>query len=220
MKKMIIGASLTIIISLSAFILIRTGYVLDSNPELAEPKAVQIISWASLAISLFVAGLGMVHVYSTGNISFLVKGMLILATVFVAIDILAHYQTFHSYKIGYSKNSDYIENEWIKGVSLEEVSALLISADDALVYIGREGCKDCMILEEKLSPILENHSVEITAYYTSLDREKMNNDEYVNFLNLYKINSVPVVIWVKDGKLKKKWDNPINSLDQIEKAIG
>ncbi|WP_090172139.1 thioredoxin family protein [Eubacterium oxidoreducens] len=217
MKKYLLGILMMIPIMVSVIILIRGGYILDSNPSISESTASSVMSWISLIFAVLAVVLIMAwRSADRGKFSII---LLIVSVALCVINIVIHYNEFKGYTVGAAKQEDYIESEWFDGVSLREVEDVLTNADDVVVYIGREDCQDCFEFENEITTVLERDSVELTTYYTNLDQEKSNNDEYQSFLEAYGINSVPFVIWAKNGEVQATWDDPMNNIESIEEAI-
>lgn len=120
---------------------------------------------------------------------------------------------------GYSKASnpyanDYIDSEWIRGITLEEVKASISSEEENILYFGRNDCNDCVEFEKQFETILEEYQVENNGYYTNLDRDGDNAAEMYKLLADYDITEVPALIVVKDNQLIQKLD--VNDIEQIE----
>lgn len=219
MKKYLLGIFMMIPVAISAIILFRTGYILDSNPSIHESDIATAISWLSLTFGTVAVVVGLIELQKSNDNSKLTISLLIAAVAICSVNTAIHCNEFRGYTIESAVQADYIDNEWFDGLTLAEIEDILLNADDAVVYIGREDCKDCHEFEKEIAPVLERNSVELPTYYTNSDREKSNNDEYRNFLNKYGIESVPFVIWTKEGKIQSAWDDPINSIGNIEEAL-
>ena len=216
MRNYLFGIIISACVIISCLELIRTGYVLDSNPEISESIAASVIGWSALILSVIGAAVVAASIMKSGVISRTAAVTVVIAAFAVILNSFYYYNEYRTYGIS---DEDYIESEWIKGNTLKITESILAEAEDSLVYIGRDDCKDCAAFEEKLIPILKKEEVQISAYYTNLDREKPDNREYENFLKKYEINSVPCVFWVKEKKIYQRWDDPITHLDEIKSAM-
>ena len=216
MKNLFAGVVVAICMIVSVGCLIYSGYVLDANSDLTESTVTCTAGWIALVLSLAAIAVLVISIVKTETISksaWMLLMLCVLATSFSAF-------RFHSEFAGYkTTDDDYISNEWIRGNTLELTEAILSGEEEAVVYIGRYDCKECIEFENALTPILDRNGVEISGYYTDEDREQADREKYDEFIKKYEIDSVPCVFWVKEGKINKKWNDPINSLDEIEKAI-
>ena len=125
---------------------------------------------------------------------------------------------------------EYIEDEAFSEMTLDDLKSCFVAdsgfgkADESesyLVYIGREGCKECDSFEKAISPILSSDGVDesLLAYYTSEDRDGPRSGEMYSLLDDVDVDSVPTVMVVLDGKVLFRWDNPVADIDQIESYL-
>lgn len=224
-RDYIIGISSFFLLCLSAGLLIYSGLLRDANMDIDMPSWMDLGIWALLVIN-FILFVGSV-VYLAAKISSKREYRRFSGIIFVSVLIClvgngifscSYYSFASEYKI--SRGADYIDNEWLEGICLQDMKELMADArDDVIVYIGREDCRDCKKFEEEFLKILEKHSVITPTYFTDQDREGENREELDKFLALYGIESVPCVFFVSGGKVVQKWDNPIDSISEIESYL-
>lgn len=88
----------------------------------------------------------------------------------------------------------------IQNINLEQLEN--INSGDFIIYIGRPTCDYCTEAYDYLYKYSLENSVQIHYYDTSGDRE--NNKEYMEqVLKEYKTETVPAVIFIKNGKADK-----------------
>lgn len=224
-RDYIIGILSFFLLCLSAGLLIYSGLLRDANMDIDMPVWISLGLWALLVIN-FILFVGSV-VYLAAKILSKREYRRFSGIIFVSVLIClvgngifscSYYSFASEYKI--SGGADYIDNEWLEGICLEDMKELMADArDDVIIYIGRKDCRDCKKFEEEFLKILEKHSVITPTYFTDQDREGENREELDKFLALYGIESVPCVFFVSGGKIVQKWDNPIDSISEIESYL-
>ncbi len=227
MKKRdyIIGILSFLLLCLSAGLLIYSGLLRDANMDINMPAWMIMGLWALFVIDfiLFVGSVIYLTAKAASKREYEGFSRVILVSFLVclvgnSIFSCSYYSFASEYKI--SGKSDYIDNEWLEGICIDDMKELMADArDDVIIYIGREDCRDCKKFEEEFLRILEKHSVITPTYFTDQDREGEKREELDEFLALYGIESVPCVFFVSGGKIEKKWDNPIESISEIESYL-
>jgi len=218
MKKVVFGMIAMFCLFSSAAGLIYTGYLLDSNPDLVLSNITLCMVWTAFFCSIGLVVIGVFSFNSNKNHTKLFILSMVVTILISSVSAVFYYNEARGYTVS-NGNNDYIESEWIRGNSLEVIKSILCEGEDALVYIGREECKDCGVFESNMIPILEEYSVELSAYYIDQDRNKKNDPDYDEFIKEYQIESVPCVLWVQNGHITKKWDNPSEDINEIEAAF-
>lgn len=142
--------------------------------------------------------------------------LLVAANVYFGLN---YYIIVKPYSLSEIENQDYMASNYFRGISLDEFQKDLSSNNEILIYIGRDDCKQCKEFENNMEKILEQYYVEIPAYYTTQDREGSRSEEMYNILDMYKIESVPAVVLVRDSNIVKIWDNPIEQLEEIKSYL-
>lgn len=224
-KDYMIAVLSFLLLCLSAGLLIYSGYLRDCYMEIDEPVFIDVGLWVLFVFNfiLFVCSVIYLSVKIISKKEYKIFSQIVSATFLIcfggSVVFSCSYYSFASeYKI--SKDVDYIENEWLEGIRLEDMEELMASAgDDVVVYIGREDCKDCRKFEDAFTEILEKHSVITPTYFTNQDRDGENREKLDIFLSSYDINSVPCVIFISGGKVVEKWEDPMNNISEIETYI-
>lgn len=224
-RDYIVGILSFLLLCLSAGLLIYSGLLRDANMEINMPAWMDLGIWALLVID-FILFVGSV-IYLTAKIaskreyrrfSRIILVSFLICLVGNGIFSCSYYSFASEYKV--SGSADYIDNEWLEGICLEDLKELMADArDDVIIYIGREDCRDCKKFEEEFLRILEKHSVITPTYFTDQDREGENREELDKLLELYGIESVPCVFFISGGKIVHRWDNPIDSISEIESYL-
>lgn len=224
-RDYLIGILSFLLLCLSAGLLIYNGLLRDANMDIDMPVWMDLGLWALLVMDfiLFVGSIIYLSAKIASKREYIRFSRIILVSFLIClvgngIFSCSYYRFANEYKI--SGSADYIDNEWLEGICLEDMKELMADArDDVIVYIGREDCRDCKKFEEEFLKILEKHSVITPTYFTDQDREGENREELDKFLALYGIESVPCVFFVSGGKVTQKWDNPIDSISEIESHL-
>lgn len=208
-------------LAISSFVLIKTGYILDSQPSVHLSNWNTCLFWTTLVVSVILFVVSIIHttLIVSGSKGLAKRYLITIAVcifVLTCIDGICFYKFYHENRS--ISAEDYVESDWITGTTLDNIENVMNGAEDTLVYIGREDCKECKTFEAALTNVLKRYSTEIPAYYTNLDRDN-GNDKYEQFLEEYNIESVPVVFWIKDGKIQERWDNPKKEIIEIEKCL-
>lgn len=211
MKRLIITS--WIIVGSLLLLFIAYGYIRDVE-GITGKTYVEVIFWWTTCISVIVAIILSIKTI-IADISIrklkVVKGILVVSFIFV-IFLTGWLVGIVEYNSVYK---DYISTEWIRGVTFDELKQIANNNDENVIYIGRNDCKECKIFEEDISIILEKNEVEITGYYTNLDRDGEKSREMYQWLDRNEIDSVPMVIVTTNGNLKRTFCS--NDLKAIER---
>jgi thiol-disulfide isomerase/thioredoxin len=92
-------------------------------------------------------------------------------------------------------------------ISLEEFKSILDAKEDKIiyVYVGRDSCPTCNTIYPTLCSIGQSENINLLYYSTEPDRE-IRPEEMNDLLNDLKIERVPVVLQIEEGKIKKIYD--------------
>ncbi len=92
-------------------------------------------------------------------------------------------------------------------ISLEEFKSILDAKEDKIiyVYVGRDSCPTCNTIYPTLCSIGQSENINLLYYSTEPDRE-ICPEEMNDLLNDLKIERVPVVLQIEEGKIKKIYD--------------
>lgn len=224
-KDYILGILSFLLLCLSVGLLIYSGYLRDSYMDIDMPLFIEVGLWALLLLDFLFFTSNVIYLTAkivsrqeNRKFSKVMGAVFILCLAVNAVFSISYYRFSSEYKI--SKDVDYIENEWLEGISLEDMKELMETAqDDVVVYIGRDDCKDCRKFEEVFTIILDKHSVITPTYFTNQDKDGKNRSELDEFLSRYEIESVPCVFFISGGKVVKKWEDPVNCISEIETYI-
>lgn len=91
------------------------------------------------------------------------------------------------------------------------------SSKEHLIYIGRPSCPYCQMVQPKLEKISKKNYFQL-RYFNTDDARKSNEKKLNHLLSKMNIQSVPIVIVVKENQIVKKWD-AVNDLQEINKYI-
>ncbi|WP_088808571.1 MULTISPECIES: thioredoxin family protein [Listeria] len=77
---------------------------------------------------------------------------------------------------------------------------------DGFVYVGRPSCVDCQAFQPILKEVLQEENwPEKMAYYNTDAASKENRDKMMDLLKGMDIDSVPTMVYLKDGKVASKF---------------
>lgn len=214
-----------LLLCLSAGLLIYSGYLRDCYMEMDAPVFIDLGLWVLFVFNfiLFACNVIYLSVKIISKKEYKIFSQIVSATFLISfggsvVFSCSYYSFASEYNI--SKDVDYIENEWLEGISLEDMEELMADAgDDVVLYIGREDCKDCRKFEEAFTEILEKHSVITPTYFTNQDKDGENREKLDVFLSSYDIDSVPCVFFISGGEVVEKWEDPVNNISEIETYI-
>lgn len=202
-----------IIISL---MLVWNGYLRDIE-ELMGDSYLEYILWIGLFVSIITAALILIKKVRAQNTFLIIIKTIVVVIIIVCVFISGFYSGKYNIAI---KNSDYIQNEWIAGITLGEMKKYATNGEENLIYIGRDECHECAEFEKEFTKLLKKYEVEASAYYTNIDRDGRNAESMYEFLDKYNVNLVPCVIVIKNEKLIHLYSSTeINKIDEYYKSI-
>lgn len=210
-----------LLLCLSAGLLIYSGYLRDSYMEIDEPVFIDLGVWVLFVFNfiLFICNVIYLLVKIISKKEYRIFSQIVSTALLIcfggSVVFSCSYYSFAS-EYNISKDVDYIENEWLEGISLEDMEELMANARDDVVYIGREDGRDCRKFEDAFTEILEKHSVITPTYFTNQDKDGENREKLDTFLSSYDIDSVPCVFFISGGKVVEKWEDPIDNISEIE----
>ncbi|MBM5693719.1 thioredoxin [Listeria seeligeri] len=93
-----------------------------------------------------------------------------------------------------------------------------------VIYVGRPTCEDCQAFQPILKKELETRQLEQPmAYYNTDKASEKSRDEMVAFLKKMDIDSVPTMVYLKDGKVTSTYeatDEPEKLTEWMNKVSG
>ncbi len=228
MKKKLQIALLIIdffLVILNIAVWINQGYFRDIFPQAVMRGDIEIFFLIALPVTVIVFIVDVYFLIKSKETAHMSLPEKIISIVIVLAFLLhlyygyAYLQSVTPYWQSLKEDYDYISSEYLRGIQLDELKLELQSEEPSLLYIGREDCGECVEFEKSFEPLLEKYYTEIPVYYTSIDRDGPRSQEMYEVLDEYQIDSVPIVILMKENKLIEKWENPIEELDEIEKYL-
>lgn len=137
----------------------------------------------------------------------LLGGILIVLYIFEWINVKKEEKLMNSYLITSSTINSKIEDfDSLKQILNETSSSYFI-------YLSYTGNEDVYKFEQELKKVIDNYGLNDNFYYMDLTKIMNDNENYLELVNNnlnINIDRVPVIIYVKDGKIE---DN--NILDGI-----
>lgn len=199
-----------------SIMLIWNGCLRDVE-ELTGESYLDYILWIVLFFSIITAVLISIKKVRARNNFLIIFKTIVVVIIMVCIFISGFYSGKYNITI---QNSDYIQNEWIAGITLNELKKYAANGEENLIYIGREDCHECVEFEKEFTKILRKYDVEASAYYTNIDRNGENAESMYDVLDKYNVNSVPCVIVVQNEKLIHLYSSTeMNKIDEYYKSI-
>ncbi|MEE3362010.1 MAG: hypothetical protein VZQ84_00460 [Anaerovoracaceae bacterium] len=122
------------------------------------------------------------------------------------------------YKYGNERCIDYVPNEYMRGMTAMGIARTVAESKGAVLYIGDKENEACAKFEEAVTPLLEKYGAVIGTFYESVAAAGAEFEKK-RFKQDYDIDAVPCVLHVKDGEIVSRWDDPVNSLGEIEAAL-
>jgi hypothetical protein len=156
--------------------------------------------------------------------NYIIALVMSLAAIFLTYYIFAWYNVLEEKKYGesYLIKSDTISLE-VNDI-LEIENTFTESPSEYFIYIGYRNDEEEYKLEKSLKKIIDKYNLNEEFYYIDVT-DLMSNDDYIDELNAAlnltdnKINSVPTIIYVKngqvpsDGIIKREDENMMNASD-------
>lgn len=105
-------------------------------------------------------------------------------------------------------------------ISLEKFESILNAKEDEIlyIYVGRDSCSTCNAIYPTLCSIGQSENINLMYYSTEPDRE-IRPEQMNDFLNDLKIERVPVVLQIEQGKIKKMYDGEEFVKNYVKKGI-
>ena len=169
-NKKIINISILLIplliIGIHAFMLINYGYIRDEYYRVNISDILASCLWIGIFLSMFATMViyGLIALDKI-RIAIIILGSLI---IFSGSIIYNYYIFSRNYPLNVAEKTDYIDNNWLQGILLNQVDDYLFSPDKesyAMIYIGREDCIYCQEFEEELVKQCQLYSYKMPTYY-------------------------------------------------------
>jgi predicted bacteriocin transport accessory protein len=100
--------------------------------------------------------------------------------------------------------------------SVQQVTAIIEKKEDAIIYVGRENCPDCILYKPKLINFLQQKHIDIDYFNTTGNEKEMSN--YRKYYNNLGVKSVPSIMFIKHGQIQQVLYGD-KEPDKIEKEI-
>ncbi|MCD8027252.1 MAG: hypothetical protein LUF02_00995 [Erysipelotrichaceae bacterium] len=183
------------------FMLIHYGYIKDDYMNLSHDldNIIWIGFFLSILALLFVYGFIIVHKQNIAKF---------ILCIFSLVSFALMYRYYHFSKDYPITKIDYIDSNWLQGISLDEI--VVDSDDTTLVYIGAENRNE--EFEEELIKQCEYYSYQMNTYYIN------DHDNYSDVLNYYDITKIPILIITQNGQIIDKTSD-INELSTIMEKV-
>lgn len=210
MKKIFIKPLLFIALVLcTAGLLItfyRAGCVVDEYGVLYNADKWPMYSlWFALFLS--VGALGILYAlrckdYLTGKKHTYVLAALAIAVVFYSVYAVidANYELNRTVQMFDEPEHNPVQVPALQSSSLEHIDSFFTEKENAIVFITRDSCPDCEICEAGLAELLAEYPAKIWKYNTNDDRD-MRKDYMSEILAKYKVETVPTIAVIKNGKI-------------------
>lgn len=213
-KYLPLGISL-VCLAVAGAVLLLTGFLLDYIYFLKEPEINAVIAWTDLGVSIAFVISAVIMLTSPDNVLARRTGAVLMAAVLVITSVNGW--LFYRFSRGHCM--DYVDSEWIDGVSVGDAEYLIANSDPDLIYIGKKDCAKCEKFEKKIEPTLDRYEVELTAYYLTKGRGDANEKKRSELIRKYSIDSVPCVLRIENGSVVERWDDPVRDIDEIKEAV-
>lgn len=129
----------------------------------------------------------------------LLGGILIVLYIFEWINVKKEEKLMNSYLITSSTINSKIEDfDSLKQILNETSSSYFI-------YLSYTGNEDVYKFEQELKKVIDNYGLNDNFYYMDLTKIMNDNENYLELVNNnlnINIDRVPVIIYVKDGKIE------------------
>ncbi|AHI56416.1 thioredoxin family protein [Listeria ivanovii] len=115
---------------------------------------------------------------------------------------------------------------FLQTISTSEFKQKMADKYTGFVYVGRPTCEDCQAFQPILKKELETRELkEPLAYYNTDKASKKSRDDMTTLLKKMNIESVPTIVYLKDGKVAstyKATDEPeklTNWMNKVSKEV-
>ncbi|MBQ9691010.1 MAG: hypothetical protein IJV62_02755 [Eggerthellaceae bacterium] len=199
-------------------------YMVNAHNQVEIPESVFYGGLVMLIISVVFALLSLVIIFFVKKdilknrftlIAGLVAGILAISTVPFAYTQM---QELSDYRIFSSK--DYISRENLRGYDVDEIETHIAKSSGTwAVLIGRSDCGGCQNFVAAIEPYLEEHNYVLPTCYIDVQVSAGKRDAMEDFLKSNNIERVPVVLYVKDGKIVDAIAKPASNLNRVETIL-
>ena len=83
----------------------------------------------------------------------------------------------------------------IKEISLNEFNKKIENKETFVLYVGNEGCHNCVSYEPKLKEVLKEYN--LTIY--KLDNSKLSEDEFNKLNEKFSVSGTPTIMFITKG---------------------
>ena len=83
----------------------------------------------------------------------------------------------------------------IKEISLNEFNKKIENKENFVLYVGNEGCHNCVSYEPKLKEVLKEYN--LTIY--KLDNSKLSEDEFNKLNEKFSVSGTPTIMFITKG---------------------
>lgn len=88
-----------------------------------------------------------------------------------------------------------------KSINPKELNALIKNDNNAVIYIGKNTCSDCLNLFSKIKKILQNQNIE--TFYLDANKNR-DEDLFKSVLQKLEVEMVPTILIIKNGVVEQK----------------
>ena len=89
-------------------------------------------------------------------------------------------------------------------ITRDDLNKKISDNENFFIYIGRPTCPDCKEFKPKLQEILKDVKKQMFYYNTEVPASQ--KQELREYLQTFKIESIPCILYIKDGKAIKLYD--------------
>ena len=82
-----------------------------------------------------------------------------------------------------------------KEISLNEFNKKIENKENFVLYVGNEGCHNCVSYEPKLKEVLKEYN--LTIY--KLDNSKLSEDEFNKLNEKFSVSGTPTIMFITKG---------------------
>ncbi|EIA21176.1 thioredoxin family protein [Listeria fleischmannii] len=105
-----------------------------------------------------------------------------------------------------TKETSQAGKAFLTTIGTKDFKEQLDQKEDGFIYVGRPSCVDCQAFQPILKEALqEEHFSGKMAYYNTDAASKENREQMMSLLKGLKIDSVPTMVYLKDGKVASKF---------------
>ncbi|MBC1375478.1 thioredoxin family protein [Listeria farberi] len=123
-----------------------------------------------------------------------------------------------------SKQTEKESATFLNIISTKDFKQKMADKTTGLVYVGRPTCEDCQAFQPILKKELEKRQPnQKMAYYNTDKASEKSRDDMVALLKKMDIDSVPTMVYLKDGKVASTYaatDEPAKLTKWMNKVSG